>query len=473
MTPKPNKTASQLTASAPSEASQLSQRLRRLVTLRNPPTIRRELSQIHPIDLSEAMEEALELSQIMVILKSLRVSQAANVLLNLTETLQLRCLDELPPALSSQMLRFLPADDAVDMLQELDNEQSRKILGQMPFDADTQTIHHLLLEDPDSAAGLMTTDYVSVNIENTVADALNEIRKAHKNDFIYYCYLTNTEHQLVGVCSLKDLLGKPEDTPLQQVAAFNVKSILVSYDQELVVNLFRKYDNLMAIPVVEHDDTLRGIVTLDDVISLVEEEASEDIYRYSGINIEEIDEKNLLTGPTIKAVQARMPWLGITLVGQYFAAIIIASYSQTVSQATIAISFMPLLTGLTGNMGTQSDTISVRGLSQNLINRDNFWSKLRREIRVALTIGGTFALIIGALTYFQYQHWQLSLLLMIWVTCAPCFSAAIGMTVPYLYKTFFGGDPAGVGGPLITTLSDILTFSLYLLILRQFVHHFI
>jgi magnesium transporter len=443
--PTPPQPASQAKSVAPQSGAamspvvlQLPQRLRRLVAMRNPPTIRRELAHVHPIDLSEALEEHLELQQILVVLKSLRVSQSASVLLNFTDALRFKCLEELPPGLSSQMLRFLPADEAVDMLQELDSDQSRKILSQMPFDADTQTIHHLLLEDPDSAAGLMTTDYVSVGIDKTVADALAEIRTADRNDFIYYCYLVNREHQLVGVASLKGLLGHPEDTPLQQVATFDVKSILVSYDQEFVVNLFRKYDTLLAIPVVEHDDTLRGIVTLDDVISLVEEEASEDIYRYSGINIEEIDEKNLLTGPIIKAVQARMPWLCITLFGQFIAATIIASYSQTVSKATIAISFMPLLTGLSGNMGTQSDTISVRGLSLNLLNHDNFWSKLRREMRVALSIGIIFALTIGGLTYFQYHHWQLSVLLMIWITLAPCFSATIGLSIPFIYKSLLG-----------------------------------
>jgi magnesium transporter len=211
--------------------------------------------------------------------------------------------------------------------------------------------------------------------------------------------------------------------------------------------------------------SLRGIITLDDIIDIIDEETSEDIYRASGISLEEIDEKNLLTGPMMNAVKARMPWLAVTMVGQFFAASIIASFHHTVSTATIAISFMPLLSGLSGNMGTQSETITVRGLALNLVNTDNFTEKFSREMGVGMVTGSFFATGVGLLSFLQYQHLALSALLFCAIIILLLISAALGMLLPYGYQRFFKQDPAGVGGPMITTLLDIMTFSTYLFVI--------
>lgn len=446
----------------------LDAKIKRYLALRNGPALRRLLAKHNFADLAEVMENKLSSEELVTCFQLLTLPQAALVLTSLSQERQVQCLSALPPFFSSEILRFMPSDDAVDILQELDTEQSQKILEEMPFDVETRKIHYLLMEAPDTAAGIMSTDYLQVGVESTVADALDQVKQAEEKDFIYYCYVVNAQNELLGVVSLKQLILQPPETPLQQVARFDIKFVQTTDDQEAVANLFRKYYNLLAIPVVDNNHVLRGIITLDDIIDIIDEETSEDIYLASGINLEQMDEKNLLTGPVVNAVKARMPWLMVTLVGQFFAATIIASFQHTIASAVIAISFMPLLSGLSGNMGTQSETITVRGLALKLIEPENFNKKLARELKVAVITGLGFASIVGLFSYIQYRHGLLSILLFFAIILSLCLSASLGMILPYGFQKYFKRDPAGVGGPMITTMLDILTFSVYLYVITLF-----
>lgn len=450
-------------------ATDLGEKIKRMLSLRNSGALRRLLSRHNFADIAEVMENVLSEEEAVVCFQYLNVGQAAQVLTSLDEERQKICLSSLPAVMSGKILRLMAADDAVDILQELEPAQSQKILGEMPFDTDTRTIHHLLMEEPDSAAGLMSPDFVQTNVEGTVGDALSLIKRAEEKDFVYYCYLVDSDGKLVGVVSLKQLILHDESVPLHRIATFDIKSLLLTFDQELVANIFRKYYNLLAMPVVDHDDTLRGIITLDDIVDVIDEETSEDFYQASGITMEQIDEKHLLTGPMSGAVQARLPWLGITLCGQFLAAWIIAGHADTVRQAVVAISFMPLLTGLSGNMGTQSESISVRGLALNHINDQSIKSLLLRELKVALTMGFVLASGVSLLSYLQYHKWPLTLLLFCAIILNLCLAGCLGMLIPYLYRRFVKKDPAGVGGPFITTLMDILTFTTYLYVVSHII----
>ncbi len=440
----------------------LAEKIRRNLNQKNASALRRLLARHNFADVAEVMENNLSREEAVACFQYLNIGQAAQVLASINEDLQFACLSSLPTVMGSRILRMMPTDDAVDILQELDTSQSRKILEEMPFDTDTRMLQHLLLEQPDTAAGLMSPDFVQISVEATVGEAMSLIRRAEEKDFIYYVYLVDAENHLVGVVSLKKLILHDESVPLNRIAEFDIKALLVTYDQEFAANVFRKYYNLLAMPVVDPENVLRGVITLDDIVDVIEEETSEDIYRASGINIEEMDERGLLVGSVAGAFKARFPWLSITMVGQLIGSTIIAHFSGTVSAAAIAIAFMPTLTGLSGNMGTQSDTITVRGLSQGLINDENFREKLLREFKVALLTGLFFAACVGFVSYMLYHILPLSLLLFCWIIISLCTSAVLGMTIPYAVKRFFKVDPAGMGGPFITTLSDILTFLIYL-----------
>jgi magnesium transporter len=451
----------------------LAEKIKRYLTQKNTSALRRLLSRHNFADIAEVMEHSLSPQEALTCFQYLNVGQAAQVLASVNEDLQRAFLASLPTVMGSQILRMMPSDDAVDILQDMDTEDSKRILAEMPFDMETRTLHHLMMEEPDSAAGIMSTDYLSVSIESTVGETMQLVRQAEEKDFIYYIYLVDSDNKLVGVTSLKRLLIHDEATPVSKIAEFDVKSLLTNYDQELVSNIFRKYYNLLAMPVTDPDNTLCGIVTIDDIIDVIEEETSEEIYRASGISMEEVDERGLLIGPVFRAFKARFPWLSITMGGQFLASTIIAHFHQTVATAVVAISFMPLLTGLSGNMGTQSETITVRGLALNIIHDNNILAMLLRELRVALITGAFFALCVGLLSFVIYHKWQLSLLLGAWIIISQCTFAFLGMLIPYSVKRFFKVDPAGMGGPFITTMSDILTFLVYLTVVSLFIKEMI
>lgn len=440
----------------------LAEKIKRYLTQKNTSALRRLLARHNFADIAEVMENTLTPAEALSCFQYLNVGQAAQVLASVNEDLQRAFLASLPTVMGSQIIRMMPSDEAVDILQEMNTEDSKRILEEMPFDLDTRTLHHLMMEEPDSAAGIMSTDYISISIEATVGEAMTVIKQAEEKDFIYYLYLVDSENQLVGVVSLKRLLIQEDSEPLSKIAEFDIKTLLTNYDQELVANIFRKYYNLLAMPVTDPENVLRGIVTIDDIIDVIEEESSEDIYKTSGISMEEVDERGLLVGPVFRAFKARFPWLSITMGGQFLAATIIAHFQHTVATAVIAISFMPLLTGLSGNMGSQSETITVRGLAMDMIHDKNIFGMLIRELKVALITGTFFALCVGFLSYIIYHKWQLSLLLSTWIIISQCTFAVLGMLIPYTVKRVFKVDPAGIGGPFITTMSDILTFLVYL-----------
>ncbi|MFM7469341.1 MAG: magnesium transporter [Vampirovibrionales bacterium] len=423
------------------------------------------LSRANFADLTEVCERYLNLEDMKRCLALMPLGKASEVIASLETERRSAGLLSMPASRASRILRLMPDDDAVDILQELPLEVRRKLLGEMPTDDDTHSIHQLLMEEPDTAAGLMSTDYVSVLAEKTVGEATEEIRQAYEKDFIYYVYLVTHQEELVGVVSVKTLLLRQPETPLKQVAMFDVKHIEAQADQSEVVTRFRKYHNLLAMPVVDETNRLQGIITLDDVLDVLEEETVEDIYQASGIFLDDQDERNLLSGPVWKAVRARLPWLSVTIIGQMIGSLIITQFHDTVIKAVVAVSFMPLLSGLSGNIGSQTDVVTVRGLALNQIRPDNFLQKLFRELMVALSIAIICAFAVGIISYVSYRSGWLSLLLMVSILVSLCTSAVLGMVIPFWIRQVFRYDPAGIGAPFLTTFMDILTFSVYLLIL--------
>jgi magnesium transporter len=429
-------------------------------------SLRQFLAKIHFADLSEVLATNLSTEEVLQCIEAMAPKQSAEVLVSMPRELQRWVLIALAPQKSSRIIRLMPADDAVDVLQELSTEECRAILGEMPVDADTHTIHQLLIEAPDTAAGIMSTNFVALPVDTTVGDAMERIRQAKSNDFIYYIYLIDAEGRLVGTLSLKTLvICTTLETPLQELAIFDVKQVLESYDQELVASVFRKYYNLLALPVVDLNEKLVGLITLDDVLDVIDEESQEDLYRSSGITLEDMDERHLQSGNPLLAVKARLPWLAITLVGQLVVSSIMSMNQDTIREETIAFTFLPLLCGLAGNMGTQSDTITVRAIALGLVSEQNVRAKLLRELSVALMIGGLFGLVLGTESYWRFHQWKLSALLAAYCLVAVCSSALLGMLIPYLIKQKLKWDPAGVGGPFITTTMDLSIYTSYLLLL--------
>lgn len=431
--------------------------------------LRQYLSTLHFADIADTLEEELTHSEGLVCLDAVTPRLAANILGALGAEAQRRFILALNPLKLIRLIRAMPADDAVDLLQALSPEEAGRVLGGLPQDADTHSLHELLMESPDTAAGIMSTDFITLPQNANVGEALQRLQNADEHDFVYYLYVVSDAGMLIGVLSIKNLLlayKTPERPVLELALTDEVKSVHEAFDQELVANIFRKYYNLLAMPVVDHQDTLLGIITLDDVIDVIDEESQEDLYRTSGIRVdEEVDEQDLLTGRSLYAFRARIPWLSVTLIGQLCVATIIGWFTGTVSHAVAAFSFLPLLCGLSGNIGTQSDTISVRGIALELLNPANIRHQVFRELRVALMIGGLFSVVLGVASFLMYRHPLLSGILMGYILLSSCMSALMGVLIPYTIKFVFKQDPAGIGGPFITTMMDLSMYLSYLSLL--------
>jgi magnesium transporter len=434
-------------------------------------TLRQYLNTLHFADIADALEHELNPTEGLLCLEAVTPTMGANILISLEGDTLHYAVNHLSPTRLLRIIRAMPNDDAVDILQELTPEEAKRILGGLPQDAETKSLHELFIEAPDTAAGIMSPHFICVPIQATVADALNKVKEAHEYDFVYYTYLVDEDKRLKGVVSIKTLLlnSHTPERPLEAIALVEeVKSVRDGFDQELVANIFRKYYNLLSLPVVNDDNVLLGIITFDDVIDVIDEENQEDLYRASGIRVEEaIDERNLLTGKSFYAVKARIPWLSVTLVGQLLVATIIGVFNSTVSTSVAAVSFLPLLCGLSGNVGTQSDTISVRGIALEMLNPENIRKQVLREFRVALMIGGMFAVVLGSASYLMYQRPLLTGILMVYVLVSNCISAGLGVMIPYTIKYVFRQDPAGIGGPFITTGMDLLMYSSYLYLISH------
>jgi len=370
-----------------------------------------------------------------------------------------------------QLVRFaneMELDDAADIIGLLEDERMATILEriQRPFE-----LKALLEYDPDTCGGIMSPHYISVRGDLKCSAAVRYVKlKAKEMHSLVYVYVTHRFGELAGVISLRELFLAPENDMVADHMATEVIAANVADDKESAAELISKY-RFLAMPVVNEQQQLVGIITIDDAVEVIEEEATQDIYQSSGINTEG---ESTLSTPTLtfrsflNSYKARSPWLLVTLLGQYFAAHIIASYDQTVAAVPIAISFMPLLSGLSGNVGNQSTTIIVRGISTGEIDLEDAFRIFLHEILVSFTISSTCALVAGMLAYTTYHNLTLALLIGCSLIITMALAVSLGTVTPMIFRQL-NIDPAVASGPLITTTIDISSFTVYLSLVSRFI----
>ena len=272
-------------------------------------------------------------------------------------------LDNLTEEKTSEILDEMSLDDVADILGELSESEQTKIIEFFDHD-DATDIRDLMQYHEDTAGGIMTTEFVSVREDMTINQAIEELRSMEKKaETIYYVYVTDYIGVLVGVLSLREIIMSPPDLLVSEVMQSNVIYVNVETDQEEVAKLVSKYD-LLAIPVVDNETILQGIITVDDILDVIEEEATEDIFRIAGTGEMEYDESDSLAGHLKSSVKSRLPWLLITLVGSFVTGAVISGFESQISSNAALVKFMPALTGMGGNIGTQSSTLTVEELPQ-------------------------------------------------------------------------------------------------------------
>jgi magnesium transporter len=374
-------------------------------------------------------------------------------------------LAEMRPSYAAEMLSEMYTDNAVDLLNMLDKSQKAKYLSLMSSE-DAGEIKELLHYEDDTAGAIMTTEFVSIVANQTVRSAMYVLKnQADVAETIYYVYVVDQENHLVGVISLRDLIVNDDDTMISDVLSERVISVHVGDDQEDVAQTIRDYD-FLAVPVTDYDDHLLGIVTVDDIIDVIDDEAASDYSGLAGVNVEEVSEN------PIKAASKRLPWLITLLFLGMSTATLISHYEELVSQASILAVFISLITGTAGNAGTQSLAVAVRRLAVSDEKDNSFTRLILSEVLTGLVTGAVTGIAIFIVVGIWQHNFPLGFVIGMAMLCAITVANLAGSLIPMLMDKL-GFDPAVASGPFITTLSDLTSVLIYFNIAALFMQYFV
>jgi magnesium transporter len=372
-------------------------------------------------------------------------------------------LADLAPSDVAWLLKDLAADDVTYILGLLPEALSREILTLMRTEDSTE-IAELLKYPKDTAGGIMTTEFFSLSEDTTAQEAIRRLQRATDAELVFYIYVTDKDDHLVGVLSLRQLLTVPPETPLKSIMTRDVLSVSVGMDQEEVARQVARY-NLLAIPVVEKDTTLVGIITVDDVVDVIREEATEDMLKSAGVT-----EEDVLASSSMKAARLRLPWLFTNLFGSLVSGAILWHFRYTIQEVVAIVTFIPVIAAMGGNVGLQSSTLIIRGLATGRIELADVWTVFFREIRIGLLLG----LACGALLTLVGLAWHnqgfLGMVVGASLLIAFLISTSMATIMPVMLKRM-GVDPAVAAGPFVTTANDITGISVYLALSTALLQH--
>jgi magnesium transporter len=411
------------------------------------------LDDLHPTDVADVLEE-LDLDDRKRVFYLLDNEVAIEVLDELDEDAKEELLGELERRKLQTLVKDMPSDEAADMLKLMPPEESEQLLSVVEEEQAIE-LRELVEYEPDSAGGIMTKDYLAVAPEQTAAQAIEVIRETPSAEVIRYLYVINDSEELVGVLSLRDILLAKPDAALGAMAKTEVVTVRTDVDQEKVARVLDKYD-FAAIPVVDRNNVLRGIVTYDDVIDVIEEEASEDIYRLAGTAAHRPTRE-----PAHRRVILRLPWLLITLAGGIISSQIMLRFGHTLEAVVSITFFVPVINGMGGNVGLQSSTVVVRGLATGEVHVSRIMSVISKEILVGCMIGIICGAAVATFALLTLDRPELGLAVGLAMFCGITVAALTGTAIPLLCEKF-GIDPALAAGPFITTLNDITCLTIYL-----------
>ncbi|WP_445684189.1 magnesium transporter [Staphylococcus sp. FSL W8-0774] len=355
---------------------------------------------------------------------------------------------------ASHILEEMSYDNAVDILNELTKPKVASLLTLMNKE-DANEIKALLHYEEDTAGGIMTTEYLSLKSTTPVKEALMHVKEQAPNaETIYVIFAINEDDQLVGVLSLRDLITAENDAYIEDVMSERVISVDVAIDQEDVAQTMRDYD-FIAVPVVDYQNHLLGIITIDDILDVMDEEASEDYSRLAGVS--DIDSTN---DSVIKTATKRLPWLIILTFLGMITATILGSFEDTLAKVALLAAFIPIISGMSGNSGTQSLAVSVRNISTGDIDEQSKFKVALREAGSGFLSGIVCSIILIIIIIAIYRQPLLAVIVGGSLTCAMTVGTLVGSMIPLLMNKL-KIDPAVASGPFITTINDIVSMLIY------------
>ena len=417
----------------------------------------------HPADLAVVFRYFMDEEQIQVFSIMEENEHTAEFLVELDDTLLANLLENESPERIAHVIQQASANDQSYILGTLEDEQAQSVIELLKAE-EQEEIEELMGYPEDSAGAMMTTDVFTLYQDTSCQDALKSLQDQTEAEMVFYLYITDDDDRLVGVASLRALATTRSDTLLKDIMVKRVHSVRPETDQEDVAQIVAQY-NYLAVPVLDADDHLIGIVTVDDVVDVIREEATEDFLQMAGAG----KDREILLKSSWENARARLPWLFASWIGGIVAATIIGAFEHMLQSIIALAAFIPVIIGMGGNIGTQSSTIIVRGMATGRIEIGSEMKVLFKEIRVGLILGGLYGLMLGLFAKFRFIDVDpmLGVVVGLSIGCSMLMAVAVGTFIPmFLRKVDI--DPAIATGPFVTTSIDILGVLFYFVIAGYF-----
>lgn len=425
--------------------------------------LKEQLETMHPVDLVDVLEE-LDEKQMILVFRLLAKEEAAETFANMNSDMREVLINALTDSELEEVMDEMYLDDTVDVLEEMPANVVDRLL--MATDEETRKQINTLLQYPeDSAGSVMNVDYIAVRKEMTVADVILKIRQVGINkETIYTCYVTE-KRKLIGCVDIKDLLTSGEARTMEEIMDTNFFCANTHDDREDVAGTIRKY-GLIAIPIVDNEMCMVGIVTVDDAMVVLQDEATEDISIMSGMTP---NEETYFGTSVFQHAKNRSMWLLILMLSATVTGLLLTHYENAMAVMPILISFIPMLMGTGGNCGSQSSTLVIRGLAVGEIEFKDIFRVMFKEVRVAMLVSIFLAFVNGIRVFIMYHDLMLCITIGLTMMGTICLAKMVGCTLPLVAKKI-GLDPAIMAAPLITTLLDTSTILVYFNIVRVMYH---
>lgn len=417
--------------------------------------LKNKLKEMKSADISALLDE-LDKESVIKLFRILSKEKAGMTFSYMESDRREKLIQDLTDAELKSVMDELFMDDTVDLIEEMPSNIVPKILKAVSK-ADRKVINELLKYPEDSAGSMMTREFIDLKEDMTVEDALQRIRDiGTDSETIHTCYVLNSNRVLQGIINIKDILLADKNTVIKDIMEINIISVNTTDDQEDVAKMFDKYD-FYALPVVDTENRLVGIITVDDAINVLREEISEDFEKMAAI---QPNEEGYFETSVFKHAKNRILWLLILMLSSAITGGIITEYENAFAAVPLLVAFIPMIMGTGGNCGSQSSTLIIRGLATDEIKLKDIFKVLWKEIRVSVIVGIVLAIVNGIRIMIQYKDLQLAIVIGLTLIGTVTLAKMLGCLLPLLAKKL-KLDPAIMAAPLITTLVDIFSILVY------------
>ena len=445
------------------DAMQVAATIRQYLVPENSVALRALLDDIHPADLADAM---LHLSpyEEKIVFDLLDPSEAADVLDEVDATTEANLVRGTSADRLADIIEELPSDEGADVVGGLHKDEAERVL-QLTDRETAQDIRALLAYPPDTAGGIMSTGFVDVPETATQAEALKRFQEKTDAEHIFYVYAVDHAGRLKGVVDLRRLLTADSTTLVRDLMQTNLIAVTPDCDQEQVASIFARYD-LTALPVLDAvpGGRLIGVITSDDVIDVIQEEAAEDVAHMSGSDAHELEMKT-----PAQVARLRLPWIMATLGIELLASVVIHFFDQTLTKYILLASFMPVISAISGNTGLQSAAIIIRGLSSGHVQLSHWRHAVVRQVSTTMILGAACAAVLGIIGGIWDKHWAFGLVVFLGMFTSVNIAGVVGTIVPLISKRA-GFDPALTAGPFETAFQDVIGISIFLSLAAGLLH---